>query len=158
MPVGDVNSSERGSGARYNDGKDPLHLVPARFWLDTLILEDWGLRVLKHVDYLQVLDREAAFPEVIEKYKAYREQDLTLAAKVFEYGTKKYAAWNWAKGMNWSIPVGCIIRHLRAFSGGEELDPESGLPHRGHVMCNVIMLDWFIEHYPEGDDLAIPNA
>ena len=59
MPVGDVDSDAKGSGARFNDGKPAFDLVPL------VALED--------------------------------------CAKVFEYGRRKYASWNWAKGFSvWS--------------------------------------------------------
>ena len=77
---------------------------------------------------------------------------LKSCADVFAYGEKKYAAWNWAKGMNWSVPYACAVRHFEAWQRGEDIDPESGLPHIGHVMCNLIMLAHYEEHYPEGDD------
>ncbi len=74
-------------------------------------------------------------------------------ARVFEYGRRKYAAWNWAKGMPWSVPLACAARHLVAMHFGLLLDNESGLPHRGHVFCNVVMLLTFLDTYPEGNDL-----
>ena len=73
-------------------------------------------------------------------------------ARVWEYGKKKYAAWNWAKGANWSVPLGSLLRHLSAWQGGQELDPESGLPHLAHISCNVRMLSFYAKTYPEGDD------
>lgn len=108
MPVGDVKSQERGSGARYNDGKTAFELIPG------IALED--------------------------------------CARVFDYGRRKYAAWNWAKGMAWMVPFGCLLRHLYAWARGEDNDPESSLPHLGHAMCNLVMLSTFARTYPEGDD------
>lgn len=61
-------------------------------------------------------------------------------------------AWNWAKGMPWSVPFGCLMRHMAAWQRGEELDPESGLPHLAHAMCNLRMLTLYAKQYPEGDD------
>jgi len=56
------------------------------------------------------------------------------------------------KGMKWSVPIACALRHELAIRLGEENDPESGLPHRGHIACNLIMLMYYVENYPEGDD------
>lgn len=107
--VGDVDSQERGSGARYNVGKADWSLMP------THLLEE--------------------------------------VVRVWEYGAKKYAAWNWAKGMKWSIPYACIIRHLYAYWWkGERNDKESGCSHLAHVVCNVMMLMHFETAYQEGDD------
>jgi hypothetical protein len=36
---------------------------------------------------------------------------------------------------------------------GEDIDPESGEPHRGHVFCNVVMLLQYTKTYTEGNDL-----
>lgn len=77
---------------------------------------------------------------------------LTDCADVFAYGANKYAAWNWSRGMKWSIPYACALRHLQAWYEGEDNDPESGLPHLGHVMCNLVMLAHFARHYPDLDD------
>jgi hypothetical protein len=73
-------------------------------------------------------------------------------ARVWEYGMAKYKAWNWAKGMAWSIPYECALRHLAAWQAGEELDSESGLPHLAHAMCNLRMLTLYASTYKEGDD------
>ncbi len=77
---------------------------------------------------------------------------LKDCADVFEYGAEKYASWNWAKGMPWSVPYGCLMRHLEAWYRGEGNDAESGLPHLGHAMCNLIMLAHYARFYKEGDD------
>lgn len=148
MAVGDINSSERGSGARFNDGKVPLDLVPVRYWRWALRESDhWSADIAKLFAWLvDVQERRLATPFVLEP------PQLVTAARVFEYGAQKYAAWNWAKGMKWSVPIGCALRHIYAVLHGEEIDSESGLPHMGHVYCNVIMLNWFLENYPEGDD------
>lgn len=77
---------------------------------------------------------------------------LESTALVFGYGAKKYAAWNWAKGMPWTKVIGCLKRHLAAIERGEDIDPESGLPHIGHLMCNALMLEHYMSTYKEGDD------
>jgi len=73
-------------------------------------------------------------------------------ARVFDYGRNKYASWNWAKGMAWSVPLACLLRHLSAWQAGEDNDPESGLPHLGHAMCNLVMLSTYARTFQEGDD------
>lgn len=108
VTIGDVNSSEKGSGARYNGGKPDYSLLPL------VTLED--------------------------------------EIRVWEYGRRKYAAWNWAKGMPWSVPFSCLMRHIAAWQVGEELDSESGLPHLAHAQCNIRMLTLYARTYKEGDD------
>lgn len=75
------------------------------------------------------------------------------AARIFMAGTLKYAEWNWAKGMKWSIPFDCLLRHLFKFwYFGEECDPETGEHHLDYVICNLVMLRHYIKGYTEGDD------
>lgn len=73
-------------------------------------------------------------------------------ARVWGYGASKYTAFNWTKGMRWSVPLGSLMRHVAAWQRGEDLDPESGLPHLAHMMCNLRMLTLYAKTYPEGDD------
>ena len=108
MTVGDINSDKKGTGARFNDGKPDLSLIP----LETLADE----------------------------------------ARVWMYGERKYKRHNWMKGMNWSIPLACALRHLAAWQAGEDIDPESGQSHLAHAMCNLRMLTAFAKTFPEGDD------
>jgi hypothetical protein len=81
---------------------------------------------------------------------------LEAGARVFDHVTtrpvKPYPRWNWAKGMEWSVPYACILRHLAAWYRGEDNDPETGISHLGHVMCNLLMLTHYQDAFPEGDD------
>lgn len=77
---------------------------------------------------------------------------LKATAEVWGFGAQKYESWNWARGMPWSVPYACAMRHLMAWYEGEDLDPESGLPHLDHVACNIMMLQQYRETYKEGDD------
>ena len=43
-------------------------------------------------------------------------------------------------------------RHMNAFMGGEDCDEESGLPHLGHAMCNLMFLSNYMTHRPQFDD------
>lgn len=73
-------------------------------------------------------------------------------ARVWMYGTAKYKAFNWMKGMPWSVPLACALRHLAAFQAGEDIDSESGQSHLAHAMCNLRMLTLYAKTYTEGDD------
>lgn len=113
--VGDVKSTERGSGARFNAGKTPFRFIPLNL--------------------------------------------LAGAARVFEKVTNRpvnpYPLWNWAKGMSWSVPYECMLRHLDAWYRGEEKDPDSGESHIDHVICNALMLKHYETAYREGDDRPV---
>ena len=40
------------------------------------------------------------------------------------------------KGMPWSVPIGMGNKDFIPGHAGEYIDPESNLPHIGHVFCN----------------------
>jgi len=155
MAVGDINSNAKGSGARANGDKVPMDLIPVSVWRNK-----WRTAMTQSVDSEQLMDIMYA----LEKWQEgeYKPLDAVLsfnclegACRVFAYGAGKYAAWNWAKGMAWSVPLGCALRHMQAVLDGEFIDDESGLPHIDHVFSNLVMLDYFETHYPEGDDRPI---
>ena len=150
--VGDVNSTARGSGARYNAGKTPIELIPLRVIAEHRIAYDGHSPETDTLLALARFQEGGTAADLLDAITLIFPEWKECAA-VFDYGRKKYAEWNWAKGMNWSIPIACAARHLIfGLMAGEELDPESGLPHRGHFLCNIVMLLTFIRTYPEGDD------
>src|SRR5690554_3303535 len=71
--------------------------------------------------------------------------------KVLEFGAKKYAADNWKKGLKTNEIAESILRHLFAYLRGEDIDPESGLPHTGHIMCNAMFLSYMQKFAPKFD-------
>jgi hypothetical protein len=77
---------------------------------------------------------------------------LEGAVNVMAKGAEKYSAWNWAKGMPWSTPYACAMRHLAAWYKGETNDAETGENHIDHAICNLLMLKHFAETYQDGDD------
>ncbi len=63
---------------------------------------------------------------------------LAEIARVMEFGAKKYARNNWLKGMGWLRLADAALRHLMAWSWGEDKDPESGLSHLAHAGCCIM--------------------
>ena len=73
-------------------------------------------------------------------------------ARVLTSGTVKYLPRNWERGMEWKYVIGPMIRHIQAILRGEDFDPETGLLHSAHIMCNAAFLTEFYKIYPQGDD------
>jgi len=65
-------------------------------------------------------------------------------SKVMSYGAIKYEDNNWRKGFRWTRIAGSLLRHVLAWLGGEDNDPETGLSHIAHAGCNVMFLLTFI--------------
>lgn len=157
--IGDVTSTAKGSGARYNAGKAPFDLVPLHILGASYLTGNDAPEIDAAINALDCLGQfQAARGDENAARHLYRAlQHLGLGgweecAAVFDYGRRKYAEWNWAKAMAWSVPLACAARHLLAIIRGEQIDPESGKSHRGHVFCNVVMLLVFIDTFAEGDD------
>lgn len=174
VTVGDINSQERGSGARKSAGKPEWYQFP--FWVVTPLL-----RMLKNIYYpvdadgreymIQVLvDDMAAWQrggnrhleEAAAKALSILSAEETLGTptlrglvpvvRVLEFGAKKYAVGNWTRGMPWSVCFNSAMSHLTKLQKGELVDDESGLSHTAHFLCNVAFLLAYRDIFPEGDD------
>ena len=69
---------------------------------------------------------------------------LSGVVRVLTFGARKYADDNWMK-----VPDGkrryyaAMMRHVSAWQGGEQNDPETGESHLDHAMCCMIFLKHF---------------
>jgi len=151
-----------GGGLRYNSDKAPFDMLPLRLMLEWAFVQPTEK---SHPAYL-ILSEMARWQEgddqaldIALRVTHGRFKGLAAGAQVFHDVTtrkvKPYPKWNWMRGMAWSIPLGCIIRHCLAWLDGQELDPETGLPHYGHIQCNLIMLKFYHHHFPQGDDRPV---
>ena len=169
---GDINSQERGSGARANGGKPHWGLLPITQILpllhdglinegpnpeDPITLDD----CIYHIAYFQRTGQGA--DDLLRHTICYvmDEQDWDLwdvceeVIRVWEYGEEKYASFNWMKGMSWNSVIACYMRHVKAIKKGAINDQESGRLHAAHLVCNAMMLVHFTAYYPEGNDLPV---
>ena len=64
---------------------------------------------------------------------------------VLTYGAEKYDVRDWEQGNDWGKYVAALMRHLCKWMGGEDVDPESGLHHMDHVLCNAAILVTYIK-------------
>ena len=63
------------------------------------------------------------------------------------FGAKKYDSHNWRRGFKWSRLLGAALRHILAFMGGQDKDPETNLSHLAHAACCIMFL---LEHEAKG--------
>lgn len=155
--IGDLNSDAPGSGARFNAGKPPMDLLAVRFIAEFYGSDDPGALPEVRVLYRLADWQETGDPRyLIQAAKYLGPEVLKEAAHVLDYGRGKYAEWNWAKGMPWSVPLACAVRHLMEALDGQRDDAESHRTHVGHVMCNLLMLHTYVRVYPQGNDLPAP--
>lgn len=77
---------------------------------------------------------------------------ISGVATVGAFGAMKYARNNYKKGLSHTEIADSMMRHLAAYLCGEEVDPESGLPHVDHVAWNGLALAEMVRLHPELDD------
>lgn len=77
--------------------------------------------------------------------------------RVLTFGKKKYAAHNWRKGLTLSRLLAAALRHIFAFLGGEDRDPETGECHLDHASCCLMFARETWELRPEFDDRWLPD-
>jgi hypothetical protein len=78
--------------------------------------------------------------------------------EMFRHGADKYDDRNWEKGMKWSRVFGSTMRHLWAWWGGEDIDPESNKPHLYSAACCIAMLIAYRERKNGTDDRFIQST
>jgi len=66
-----------------------------------------------------------------------------LGAMALMDGAMKYGRTNWrVAGVRYSIYMDAAMRHMQKAFEGEDLDPDSGLPHEAHALaCIAIIVD-----------------
>lgn len=165
--IGDVGGTTVGSGARFNSGKLRVDLLPLDLITDSLAVfgECRSMQYPEHrIRYL--MGRWQRFGDTDDLVSAltlsiglcgdtsqWLFSHFEACIEVLEYGTVKYAAWNWARGMPFSVPFGCALRHLDALMRGESIDSESHCRHMGHVTANILFLLLYIRTYPKLNDM-----
>lgn len=61
---------------------------------------------------------------------------------VFGFGAEKYGVGNYLidGGLDPKRLLGAALRHQADYSAGQEVDPESGLPHLAHAIASLLMI------------------
>jgi hypothetical protein len=90
-----------------------------------------------------------------EEFAYMPVKPLEAVARVYGMGAKKYEPRNWERGYDWSLSYSALQRHLHAFWGGEDTDPESGESHLAHAVFHCLALMDFSETHPEKDDRSV---
>ena len=65
---------------------------------------------------------------------------LTEVSKVLAFGAQKYAPGNWRNVDDRQRSSEALARQWLAYQRGEDIDPESGLPHLAHLCCSGLFL------------------
>ena len=86
------------------------------------------------------------------KWSLVHWKSLIPMVEVLEFGAKKYAPYNWMKGLKYTEVCESLLRHTHAFLEGEDNDNESKLSHVGHILCNGLFLSYMFLFRKDMDD------
>jgi hypothetical protein len=86
------------------------------------------------------------------RYDLYPVEALEGTTKILTLGAQKYADRNWEAGMRYGRVYASLMRHLTAWWGGEDLDPETHESHLHHAGCCIAFLQTYVERGVGEDD------
>lgn len=86
---------------------------------------------------------------ILEAREAMVGASLALQIGVANHGRGNYLA---GDGLPQTEVADSLIRHLSAFLSGEDLDPETHLPHVDFILCNAMFLSQLAKTRPASDD------
>lgn len=67
-------------------------------------------------------------------------RSLLAVGAVMGHGARVYGQHNWRLGMHWGRLAAAAMRHTLQWVGGQDIDPDSGLPHLAHAAASMLML------------------
>jgi len=79
-------------------------------------------------------------------------------SRVAAFGAFKYSRYNWKKGLDHMEIVDSLLRHLYAYTDGQDEDPETGQLHVDHLSWNALALAEMVRINPEGDSRECVTA
>jgi hypothetical protein len=88
----------------------------------------------------------------LERFDLIPAGPLRKVAELYGVGARKYSENNWRRGYDWSLSFAAMMRHAWKFWGGEDIDPETGLPHMAAVVFHALALLEFPDTHPEFDN------
>lgn len=72
--------------------------------------------------------------------------------RVLTAGGVKYGWNNWREGLSWMRVISAVLRHIFAWIGGEDKDPETGISHLAHAACGIdFLLEYEVTHREKDD-------
>jgi len=86
------------------------------------------------------------------KHHLLDKEAIDELVRVLMMGADKYGDYNWTGGMDWTRCYDAAKRHMESWLFGEDIDPESGLNHLAHAMCNMMFLLAYQKHGLGSDD------
>lgn len=81
-------------------------------------------------------------------------QLITELSEVLMRGNERHGYQNWMYMHNASHSevIDAVLRHVMAYSAGEDIDPDSGHNHLVHAIARLMILNWYRNNAVGNDD------
>jgi hypothetical protein len=121
-------------------GKEKERIIKSGKFEEAAALRDTEKKLLMDIQMLKTprKDHGMRYNDGKLKWSYVHFQSMEPMVRVLMFGAQKYEPHNWQKGLNKVEILESMQRHLAKMMDGEENDPESGLSHIGHIMCNAM--------------------
>lgn len=135
-------------GVKFDGGKPQMDLLPPRATLLLLGESNFDQEiVLTKLFRFWESGKESFLEEAIVELSDMCNDNfegcvntLDGVAQVLSFGAAKYDKHNWAQGIKLSRNFAAAVRHLVKVAQGQEIDPESGLHHYYHALCDLFFM------------------
>ena len=87
-----------------------------------------------------------------ERYDLIPTEPPRLLATLYGRGAQKYDDDNWRRGYDWKLSYAALQRHINQFWSGEDIDPETQVPHVINAAWHCFTLAQFMIDHPEYDN------
>jgi hypothetical protein len=140
--------TNKNEGTKFDSKKDDYTLLP---WPVVAKLEAWdydmyawtpfGAIATQEVDTLCNIFYDLNYA-LTKTYSSWA--GLRWVVKILGFGAGKYGRNNWMQLENAQVRyTNACLRHYAAYQSGEIHDPETGMPHLAHCLCNLVFLIHF---------------
>ncbi len=105
---------------------------------------DWKNSLIRRARQDDSFDIGQKFDQGKHQWSLLPWSALGEVVAVLGFGARKYAPNQWQDVPNATTRyTDAALRHVTAWLSGEQLDPESKLPHLAHAVCCLLFLIWF---------------
>lgn len=141
----------------HPDSRDPWYCaVPNPIDCPRVCYNEENMNKIKKQDKKKVFAKADTGKPGFELLPIWLMDDVN---KVLRHGADKYGVLNWQKteGFKLSRCYNALLRHMFAWWRGEDIDPESGISHLAHAMCNLLFLTYHFRYTKGCDDRPKEN-
>lgn len=88
------------------------------------------------------------FDTLKNRWELLPMNEVDEIVQILTLGAAKYGNYNWMKVRPTDRYLGALLRHIKEWKAGKQVDEESGLSPLAHAGCNLLFLMWLDNNVP----------